>query len=65
VQRAGQANEGAAQAQSGVPDEAGIRQDILRLQQRLRQIRRKAIRAQAETEDSGNSDSGEEEEEEE
>lgn len=64
VQRAGQVKEGAAQAQGGIPDEAGVRQDILRLQQRLRQIRRKAIRAQAEAEDSGNNDDGEEEEEE-
>jgi hypothetical protein len=63
--RAEQAREGAAQAQGGMPDEAGIRQDILRLQQRLRQIRRKAIRARAEAEDSGNEGDSEEEEEDE
>lgn len=56
-----------AQIPPGIPDESGIRQDILRLQQRLRQIRQKATRERTESE--GNEDtenrSGEDEEEEE
>ena len=66
---------GAASAQAqqgnppgGVPEEAGIRQDILRLQQRLRQIRRRAIREQradGETGEEENSNEDEDEEEEE
>jgi len=46
----------------GVPNETGIRQDILRLQQRLRRIRQRATREQAT--DEGNDGGGDEEDEE-
>ena len=46
----------------GIPNEVGIRQDILRLQQRLRQIRQKATREQ--TTDEGNDEANDEEDEE-
>jgi hypothetical protein len=46
----------------GIPNEVGIRQDILRLQQRLRQIRRKATQEQ--TADEGDDGANDEEDEE-
>jgi len=46
----------------GVPNEAGIRQDILRLQQRLRRIRQRAIREPPA--DEGNDEGNDEEDEE-
>jgi len=51
----------------GIPDESGVRQDILRLQQRLRQIRQKAARERTESEDTGDNEeeSGKDEEEDE
>ena len=47
---------------AGIPDEGGVRRDILRLQQRLRRIRQRAVREQAADEGAGNSDDQQEEE---
>ncbi|HEV8713600.1 MAG TPA: hypothetical protein VGX03_12330 [Candidatus Binatia bacterium] len=61
VQRPGATKLGQAVQDQHESNEVGIRQDILRLQRRLRQIRQKAVREQA-ADEGGNG--GEEEEEE-
>jgi hypothetical protein len=64
-EQARQAAAGQVPTPPGIPDESGIRQDILRLQQRLRQIRQKAARERTDSENNGDDENGSGEEEEE